>query len=182
MACPFCALGMPHFALAATLDQQFRQRARKVHPDKRTPEFKEQADVEIKLLGNTRDLALLYTEAGAMPFTCPGLAQTLLPDPVPIRAATRWPVYMPFGASTQWPAAGSRDRPDQEAAGSRDQPDQETDPTDTAQHWTQKKWRWIGKCQQCGITAHSAWAHGAATPKLFGWSKRHRLCPECNKW
>ncbi len=182
MACPFCALGLRHFAPSSKVEQQFRQRALFVHPDKRQPEVKEQAAVEFKLLDATRDLAQLYTHTGVMPFACPGPAQTSFPDPVPLTAATQWPVYRQFAATTQRPAAGSGDRPDQEAAGSRDRPDQETDPTDTAQQWTQKKWRWIGKCQQCGITAHSAWAHGAAPPKLFGWSKRHRLCPECNKW
>ena len=159
MACPFCALSLHHFAPSAKVEQQFRQRARFVHPDKRMPEFKEQAAVEFKLLDATRDLAQLYTDTGVMPFACPGPAQTSLPDHVPIRADTRWP-----------------------AAGSRDRPDQQTDPKDSHKEWTQRKWRWIGKCQKCGITAHSVWAHGAAPPKLVGWSRHHLLCPECNKW
>ena len=160
MACPFCALSLHHFAPSAKVEQQFRQRARFVHPDKRMPEFKEQAAVEFKLLGATRDLALLYTDTGVMPFACPGPAQTSLPDPVPIRAATRWPAPKSSGCA-----------------------DQETNPEDSHKEWTRRRWRWIGKCQQCETTACSVWAYGAAPPRLVGWSRQHTLCPKCkNKW
>ena len=125
MACPFCALGLHHYASIAQVEQAFRQRVLLVHPDKRMPEFQEQAAVEFKLLYATRDLALRYTNPGVMPFICPGPA---IPNPVPIRAATGLPAYMPFGAATRWPAAGSRDRPDLDPE--REGADQETNPAD----------------------------------------------------
>ena len=155
MACPFCALGLHHFATSAQVAQQFRQRARFVHPDKQAT-----GEAEFKLLGATRDLAQLYTETGAMPFDCPGLAKTRLPDPVPIAAATRWPVPQTF-----------------------DRADQEIDPQDSHKEWTKRRWRWIGKCQSCAATDFSVWAYGAAPPRLVGWSRQHTLCPQCiNKW
>ena len=117
------------------------QAARFVHPDKQAT-----GEAEFKLLGATRDLAQLYTETGAMPFDCPGLAKTRLPDPVPIAAATRWPVPQTF-----------------------DRADQEIDPQDSHKEWTKRRWRWIGKCQSCAATDFSVWAYGAAPPRLVGW-------------
>jgi hypothetical protein len=168
MACPFCALGLHHFAPSEKVEQQFRQRARLVHPDKRLPEFKEQAADEFKLLDATRDLALRYTATGVMPFICPSPA---IPDPVPIGAATRLPAYMPFGAATRWPAPQPSERADQE-----------TNPEDSHKVWSKRSWRWIGKCKSCAATDFSVWAHGAAPPRLVGWSKYHNLCPTCNQW
>ena len=171
MACPFCALGLHHFAPSAQVAQQFRQRARFVHPDKQAT-----GEAEFKLLGATRDLALLYTETGAMPFHCLGLPRTLLPDPVPIVCTSTTNVNLnvnlnhPFEAATRWPAP--------KTSGCADQ---ETNPEDSHKEWSQRRWRWIGKCQQCENTACSVRAHGAAPPRLVGWSRQHNLCPTCNK-
>ena len=196
MACPFCALGLHHYASIAQVEQAFRQRVLLVHPAKRMPEFQEQAADEFKLLNATRELALRYTNPGAMPFICPGPAS---PNPVPIRADTGLPAYMPFGAATRWPAAGSRDRPDlnlnpnvnpnvnlnNPVAATRwpapDQfecADQETNPADSHKKWSQRSWKWVGKCERCGATASSDYAYGAAPPRLEGWTNRHTRCPK----
>ena len=175
MACPFCALGLHHFAPSAKVAQQFRQRARFVHPDKQTTG---DADAEFKLLGATRDLALLYTETGAMPFHCLGLPRTLLPDPVPIVctsttnvnqnvAATRWPAPKnPFTSTTNNPIKAATRWPAPKTSGCADQ---ETNPDDSHMEWTQRTWRWMGKCQQRESSACSDWAKGAAPPRLVGW-------------
>ena len=92
----------------------------------------------------------IWPSCALKPVPCLSIAQGWRrqgsPDPVPIAAATRWPVPQTF-----------------------DSADQEIHPQDSHKTWTHRRWRWIGKCQQCESTACSAWAHGAAPPRLVGW-------------
>ena len=117
MACPFCALGLHHFAPPAKVESQCRQRARFVHPDKKNTG--DAAD-EFNLLGATKSLALLYTAAGVMPFSCPGPAKTSIPDPVPIVTTSTTNVNLNFAdpasssnAACQMPFACNRPDPRQ---------------------------------------------------------------------
>jgi hypothetical protein len=103
MACPFCALGLQHFAKSSDVERQFRQRSRSVHPDKlNTPDPE---CFQFKMLQSTKDLALLYTAAQDMPFVCQGLALAI-PAPVPnvnpnvnLNPLLTSPVLI----ATQWP-------------------------------------------------------------------------------
>jgi hypothetical protein len=197
MACPFCALGLHHFAKSSDVEHQFRQRSRCVHPDKLTTPDPE--CFQFKMLQGTKDLALLYNAARAMPFVCPGLP---IPAPVPnvnpnvnlnpllmppVLAANQWPTgaqssgdspaqqvhpdpYLnpPVAAASRWPTA---------AQCSGNSPAQQLHPEDSNLPWTKMRWRWFGKCIVCEATATSDWGHGGGPRRLDGWSRNHNLCP-----
>ena len=41
-----------------------------------------------------------------------------------------------------------------------------------------RRWRWVGRCQSCGFSQHSAWGYGEVA-RLPGWSKQLDWCPTC---
>ena len=61
MACPFCALGLPHLATEPEINHQYRLRALHAHPDKKG------SNLEMYGLDSMKRIALLYTERGEMP-------------------------------------------------------------------------------------------------------------------
>jgi hypothetical protein len=202
MTCPFCALGLQHFAKSSDVERQFRQRSRSVHPDKlKTPDPE---CFQFKMLQSTKDLALLYTAARDMPFVCQGLALAI-PAPVPnvnpnvnLNPLLNPPVLI----ATQWPtgAQSSGDSPAQQvhpdpyvAAGSKwptaaqcagNSAKQELHPDDSKLPWNKMRWRWFGKClvDGCEVTAVSDYGRGGEPQRLKGWSKHHNLCLTHNVW
>ena len=40
------------------------------------------------------------------------------------------------------------------------------------------RWRWVGRCQGCGFSEHSAWGPGEVA-RIPGWSSRLNWCPTC---